>query len=159
MVVHRKGEDRAKVQACTLLPYQTQFEMGETLSAAGLRELWEETGLILGRPANWQGDVPPEWKSYADAGYVPVADGIHFVFRIASSPKLLGSEVVVVTLVEIEGGIGVGVGGDADGVIARVMKILRGRVERVGQTAIAGPDFGILNEQAARVDRSQHRGH
>jgi len=34
MVVKRKGEARAKVLACTLLPYDAGFEMGETLADA-----------------------------------------------------------------------------------------------------------------------------
>lgn len=34
MIVKRKGEDQAKVLACTLLAYDKEFELGETLSAA-----------------------------------------------------------------------------------------------------------------------------
>ncbi|MBT6204801.1 MAG: radical SAM protein [Alphaproteobacteria bacterium] len=34
MVVKRKGADKPAVIACTLLPYDTQFEMGETLAQA-----------------------------------------------------------------------------------------------------------------------------
>jgi len=34
MVVHRKGEDRARVVACTLLPYADGFDLGETLAEA-----------------------------------------------------------------------------------------------------------------------------
>lgn len=34
MVVKRKGADSPTVLACTLLPYDTQFELGETLEAA-----------------------------------------------------------------------------------------------------------------------------
>lgn len=34
MVVKRKGEKRAKVVSCTLLPYDDQFEMGDTLAEA-----------------------------------------------------------------------------------------------------------------------------
>jgi hypothetical protein len=34
MVVHRKGEATAKVAACTLLPYDSQFDMGTTLIEA-----------------------------------------------------------------------------------------------------------------------------
>jgi hypothetical protein len=34
MVVHRKGEADAKVVACTLLPYDPQFELGTTLESA-----------------------------------------------------------------------------------------------------------------------------
>jgi len=34
MVVHRKGEPRARVAACTLLPYAEDFDLGETLRDA-----------------------------------------------------------------------------------------------------------------------------
>ncbi len=34
MVVHRKGEERARVVACTLLPYDAGFDLGETLQQA-----------------------------------------------------------------------------------------------------------------------------
>lgn len=34
MVVHRKGEEAARVVACTLLPYDPQFDMGATLAEA-----------------------------------------------------------------------------------------------------------------------------
>jgi len=34
MVVHRKGEERAVVAPCTLLPYDRRLEMGETLAEA-----------------------------------------------------------------------------------------------------------------------------
>ncbi len=40
MIVHRKGEDRAVVLACTLLPYDDQFELGHRLAdAAGAVKL------------------------------------------------------------------------------------------------------------------------
>jgi hypothetical protein len=34
MIVHRKGDSRAQVAACTLLPYDPQFLLGETLGQA-----------------------------------------------------------------------------------------------------------------------------
>ncbi len=37
MVVHRRGEASAVVAACTLLPYQAEFEMGQTLAQAHRR--------------------------------------------------------------------------------------------------------------------------
>jgi uncharacterized Fe-S cluster-containing radical SAM superfamily protein len=35
MAVRRKGEDRLRLQACTLLPYDDQFDMGASLAEAG----------------------------------------------------------------------------------------------------------------------------
>ena len=50
------------------------------LSAAAIRELWEETGQILGEAGHW--DNPPEgWQGFAQAGYVPDPSTLHFFFR------------------------------------------------------------------------------
>ena len=51
------------------------------LLACAIRELWEETGLILGQAGGWEGDVPAEWASFAATGHVPSAAGVSFVFR------------------------------------------------------------------------------
>lgn len=54
---------------------------GPALLACAIRELWEETGLILGRPGTWAGAVPAGWESFAATGHVPSAEGFAFVFR------------------------------------------------------------------------------
>ncbi|MDR9393102.1 NUDIX hydrolase [Roseovarius sp. SYSU LYC5161] len=56
------------------------------LAAAAIRELWEETGLILGCPGTWPGDVPPDWHGFAAHGHVPAAQGLQFVFRAITPP-------------------------------------------------------------------------
>ncbi|PID35282.1 MAG: DNA mismatch repair protein MutT, partial [Rhodobacterales bacterium] len=54
--------------------------------AAAIRELWEETGQILGEPGTWPGEVPAAWEGFAKAGYVPSPDGLAFVFRAITPP-------------------------------------------------------------------------
>ncbi|MEM1065066.1 MAG: DNA mismatch repair protein MutT, partial [Pseudomonadota bacterium] len=44
----------------------------EALVAAAIRELWEETGLILGTPGNWP-DPPADWAGFSAAGFRPDA--------------------------------------------------------------------------------------
>ncbi len=56
------------------------------LAAAAIRELWEETGLILGQPGAWTGNVPADWQSFAATGHVPAADPLQFVFRALTPP-------------------------------------------------------------------------
>lgn len=59
------------------------------LLVAAIRELWEETGQILGAPGAWPGGadtVPDDWRSFADTGFIPSAKGMAFVFR-AITPK------------------------------------------------------------------------
>lgn len=51
------------------------------LAAAAVRELWEETGLMLGAPGVWPGAVPPDWQSFAATGMLPAASALTFVFR------------------------------------------------------------------------------
>lgn len=56
------------------------------LAAAAIRELWEETGLILGVPGQWPGVVPPDWEEFAATGHVPSAAALQFVFRALTPP-------------------------------------------------------------------------
>ena len=56
------------------------------LCVAAIRELWEETGLILGRKAPWPDTPPAAWCDFAAAGYVPSAENLQFVFRAITPP-------------------------------------------------------------------------
>ncbi|MFV2003039.1 MAG: NUDIX domain-containing protein, partial [Paracoccaceae bacterium] len=58
----------------------------EALAAAGIRELWEETGLMLGAPGVWRTPVPDGWQGFADAGRLPTGADMHFVFRAITPP-------------------------------------------------------------------------
>lgn len=51
----------------------------DALAAAAIRELWEETGLRLGRPATWTG--PDTWSDFAATGLAPDASPLRFFFR------------------------------------------------------------------------------
>ncbi|MBL3569687.1 DNA mismatch repair protein MutT [Rhodovulum sulfidophilum] len=56
------------------------------LAAAAIRELWEETGLILGRPGAWPGPAPKGWRGFAASGHLPSPEGFHFIFRAITPP-------------------------------------------------------------------------
>ncbi|MFW2588036.1 NUDIX hydrolase [Sagittula sp. SSi028] len=60
--------------------------IARALAAAAVRELWEETGLILGQPAPWPGAIPPDWMTFAGTGHRPAADALQFVFRAITPP-------------------------------------------------------------------------
>lgn len=60
--------------------------MQTALAAAAIRELWEETGLVLGQPGKWDGDVPSDWQTFASTGHVPSASALQFVFRALTPP-------------------------------------------------------------------------
>ncbi len=55
------------------------------LLAGAIREVWEETGLILGQSGAWQ-PPNPDWESFAEAGYTPSARGLSYIFRAITPP-------------------------------------------------------------------------
>jgi len=58
------------------------------LIAAATRELWEETGLLLGRPDARTSEIeaPPGWRGYIGTGHLPDGAGAEFVFRAITPP-------------------------------------------------------------------------
>lgn len=60
--------------------------LAHAIPVAAIRELWEETGLILGTKGEWTGDVPADWETYAATGHMPHADPLQFVFRALTPP-------------------------------------------------------------------------
>ena len=59
--------------------------LGTALAAAAIRELFEETGQVLGQPGAWS-DAPPDWRDFAATGHVPHAAPLQFVFRALTPP-------------------------------------------------------------------------
>ena len=52
----------------------------KALAAAAIRELWEETGQIIGSPYDWQ--YPPQgWRGFAATGHQPNGSALEFFFR------------------------------------------------------------------------------
>jgi len=68
------------------LAEDSQPDLQHALAAAAIRELWEETGLVLGHAGNWGDDVPEDWRSFAQTGHVPTAGALQFVFRALTPP-------------------------------------------------------------------------
>ena len=52
----------------------------EALAAAAIRELWEETGQLLGQAGDWT-DPPQGWRGFAATGHIPHAAALTFFFR------------------------------------------------------------------------------
>lgn len=86
--------DDAEVPLASALPALCRDRLAENsnedlhhaLSTAAIRELWEETGLVLGQPGTWSGPVPTDWQSFAATGHLPTAEGLQFVFRALTPP-------------------------------------------------------------------------
>lgn len=61
-------------------------DLSHALACAAIRELWEETGLVLGVPGTWTGAIPPDWQGFAETGHAPTAHALQFVFRAITPP-------------------------------------------------------------------------
>lgn len=61
-------------------------ELLHSVTVAAIRELWEETGQILGRRGDWLSDIPADWQGFAQTGHVPSAEALQFVFRAITPP-------------------------------------------------------------------------
>jgi 8-oxo-dGTP pyrophosphatase MutT (NUDIX family) len=61
-------------------------DIAHALAVAAIRELWEETGLILGVAGQWPGEPTEDWVDFAEPGHVPAAHGLQFVFRAITPP-------------------------------------------------------------------------
>ena len=61
-------------------------DIAGALAAAAIRELCEETGLVLGLPGNWPSHVPGDWAGFAATKHVPHAAPLQFVFRALTPP-------------------------------------------------------------------------
>ncbi|MEL7131897.1 MAG: NUDIX hydrolase, partial [Pseudomonadota bacterium] len=59
--------------------------LAPALAAAAIRELFEETGQILGTPGSWP-DAPTDWAQFAATGHQPHAAPLQFVFRALTPP-------------------------------------------------------------------------
>ncbi len=75
-----------EVPATPLTPLDQQRLASESslspsaLASAAIRELWEETGQILGASADWP-NPPKGWRGFAATGHVPNATALAFFFR------------------------------------------------------------------------------
>ncbi|MEP2534154.1 DNA mismatch repair protein MutT [Shimia sp.] len=84
----------ADIPLATQMPDICRDRLGEDadpalvhpLGVACIRELWEETGLILGTLGSWDVNPPADWQTYAETGHVPSAQALQFVFRAITPP-------------------------------------------------------------------------
>ncbi|WP_174801133.1 NUDIX hydrolase [Martelella limonii] len=77
----RLSGDLNPICSARLAQHDGAPELTSALVAAAIRELWEETGQILGRRGAWSGAVPKGWEGFASAGFVPSAAAVSYVFR------------------------------------------------------------------------------
>ena len=76
------------------------------LACAAIRELWEETGLMLGVRGDWPGTPPDDWAGFAAHGLVPSAAGLSYVFRAitpAGRPRRFDARFFLVDAAHVQG--------------------------------------------------------
>ena len=57
------------------------------LAMAAVRETFEETGMILGRPLDKQPErASPTWAPFYQAGFSPILDSMEYVYRAVTPP-------------------------------------------------------------------------
>ncbi|WP_290690183.1 MULTISPECIES: NUDIX hydrolase [unclassified Haematobacter] len=93
-------------QVATRLSHDSEERLIPALAGAAIRELWEETGLALGRPGTWTGEVPDDWAGFAAAGLLPAAGALDFVFRAITPdgrPRRFDARFFLVDAAELVG--------------------------------------------------------
>lgn len=73
-------------QKLALRPITADAPSAQTLAAAAIRELWEETGLRLGCDGPAPADPTSEWQSFFESGTCPDPSALRFVFRAVTPP-------------------------------------------------------------------------
>lgn len=81
-------EVRAEAATAARLAIATPPDLVRALLNAAVRELWEETGLMLGlsAPEAASAEVPASWQRFYSAGLVPNAAALRLVFRAVTPP-------------------------------------------------------------------------
>jgi len=83
--------DAADAQVPVTMPEPCRARMAQghanpdALAAAAIREMWEETGLMMGLPGDWA-DAPTDWQRFTAHGLRPDAGGLRFIFRAITPP-------------------------------------------------------------------------
>lgn len=80
-------ETQARLQARVVRPTQSR---GRALALTAIRETYEETGLLLGRPAGAVAlprGLDPMWQPFAAAGVLPDLAALTFVARAITPPR------------------------------------------------------------------------
>jgi 8-oxo-dGTP pyrophosphatase MutT (NUDIX family) len=79
---------RGPAPGCAARLAQETVTPAEAVLAAATRELWEETGLLLGAPDPRAAalEAPRGWRGYFATGHLPDGGALEFVFRAITPP-------------------------------------------------------------------------
>ncbi len=65
------------------------FRRARALALAAIRETFEETGLVLGRPLEGPIDLDtlsPDWRPFFETGFAPALGALDYIFRAVTPP-------------------------------------------------------------------------
>jgi 8-oxo-dGTP pyrophosphatase MutT (NUDIX family) len=83
-----EGDQAPDPATARLLAIEADPALARPLLRAAVRELWEETGLMLGHPAPAaaEPEAPAGWRDFRAAGLVPDLPALRLVFRAVTPP-------------------------------------------------------------------------
>ena len=61
-------------------------DVAQALTNAAIRELWEETGLVMGRPSDASHQAHPDWQGFFNLNLVPDSSQLRYFFRAITPP-------------------------------------------------------------------------
>ena len=80
------GIIRTSSEQISLLNTNAPSDMADALTNAAIRELWEETGLVMGRTSLDKHEVTPDWSGFFAQNFVPDASHLTYFFRAITPP-------------------------------------------------------------------------
>ncbi len=72
--------------AMVKLSIKAPANIAQAAALAAIRELWEETGLILGQAGTSPKGIPRDWQGFFAKGVVPRVGALNFMFRAVTPP-------------------------------------------------------------------------
>ena len=76
----------ADIEALAWQPASSRQKVSAGLGVTAVREVFEETGLIIGAAGHMSDPVPESWQTFAATGYRPSLDGLKFLARAITPP-------------------------------------------------------------------------
>jgi 8-oxo-dGTP pyrophosphatase MutT (NUDIX family) len=81
-----RSSDELRPDVLAALSATCTAHRARAIALAGIRETWEETGLMLGRPSRAAARTPVSWRAFTAAGLAPTLGGLDYIARAVTPP-------------------------------------------------------------------------